>query len=163
MTNATTVTSDASPVKIYRATPADRAKAWAIVDEYNEAIGVIVRDSPAAFDSYFDDGAGIWLAEKDGSEVVGCIILRPLPSVSPTACEVKRLYVTPAARGLRVADKLLATLHAYAKTRGYDTAYLDTKDDLTAAIRFYQRQGYEECPRYNDNPQATMFMLKRLE
>lgn len=160
MTN--TLASEASPVKIYRASRDDRAKAWAIVDEYNEAIGVIVRDSPEAFDHYFDDGAGIWLAEKDGA-VIGCIILRPLPSVDAKACEVKRLYVTPAARGLRVADKLLATLHAHAKTLGYDTAYLDTKDDLLAAIRFYQRQGYEECPRYNDNPQATMFMLKRLE
>jgi len=40
--------------------------------------------------------------------------------------------------------------------------YLDTKDDLISAIKFYQRQGYEACERYNDNPQATMFMRKKL-
>jgi hypothetical protein len=26
----------------------------------------------------------------------------------------------------------------------------------------YQRRGYEQCSRYNDNPQATVFMRKRL-
>ncbi|KAL1407000.1 hypothetical protein Q8F55_006413 [Vanrija albida] len=160
MTNAPAPDADA-PVAIYRAEPADKAKAWAIVDEYNEAIGVIVRDTPAAFEHYFAPDAGIWLAERAGA-VVGCIILRPLPGVGAAACEVKRLYVAPSARGLRIADKLLATLHQYAKEKGYDTAYLDTKDDLVAAIRFYQRQGYEECARYNDNPQATMFMRRRL-
>jgi GNAT superfamily N-acetyltransferase len=40
--------------------------------------------------------------------------------------------------------------------------YLDTKDDLDPAIRFYQRHGYKRCGRYNNNPQATIFMRKRL-
>jgi hypothetical protein len=40
--------------------------------------------------------------------------------------------------------------------------YLDTKDDLDNAIRFYLRHGYKCCGRYNRNPQATMFMRKRL-
>ena len=40
--------------------------------------------------------------------------------------------------------------------------YLDTKDDLVGAIKLYDRLGYERCARYNDNPQATIFMRKRL-
>jgi hypothetical protein len=31
-----------------------------------------------------------------------------------------------------------------------------------AAIRLYDQLGYERCDRYNDNPQATIFMRKRL-
>jgi hypothetical protein len=30
------------------------------------------------------------------------------------------------------------------------------------AIQFYHRHGYEDCERYNDNPQATIFMCKGL-
>jgi hypothetical protein len=41
---------------------------------------------------------------------------------------------------------------------GYSTLYLDSKDDLIDAIRFYRKQGYRSCERYNENPQATVFM-----
>jgi hypothetical protein len=33
---------------------------------------------------------------------------------------------------------------------------------MTAAIRFYEQRGYERCARYNENPQATIFMRKEL-
>jgi hypothetical protein len=32
-----------------------------------------------------------------------------------------------------------------------------------SAIAFCERNGYVRCPRYNDNPQATIFMRKRLK
>jgi ribosomal protein S18 acetylase RimI-like enzyme len=33
---------------------------------------------------------------------------------------------------------------------------------MTAAIHFYEAHGYERCARYNENPQATIFMRKEL-
>jgi len=33
---------------------------------------------------------------------------------------------------------------------------------MRAAIRFYERHGFERCERYNENPQATLFMRKPL-
>jgi len=53
-------------------------------------------------------------------------------------------------------------LEAHARERGYTELFLDTKDDLLAAIRFYERRGYKRVPRYNDNPQATIFMRRVL-
>lgn len=146
-------------IAIERAQPADRDAAYAIVDEYMRAIDVVVRDTPADFGKYFAADSGVWLA-RDGGAVIGCIALRPLPM--PGAAEVKRLYVRPAHRGVRIADRLLDALEAYARTRGYAEIYLDTKDDLLPAIRFYDRRGYERCERYNDNPQATVFMRRNL-
>ena len=35
-------------------------------------------------------------------------------------------------------------------------------DAMQAARRLYERNGYERCERYNRNPQATVFMSKRL-
>ena len=78
------------------------------------------------------------------------------------ACELKRMYVQPPYRGRGIAESLLGSLEAYARDFGYRWAYLDTKDDLIPAIRFYEHHGYERCERYNENPQATIFMRRRL-
>jgi hypothetical protein len=53
-------------------------------------------------------------------------------------------------------------LERHAIQLSYEWLYLDTKDDLTHAIRFYERHEYKRCGRYNSNPQATIFMRKRL-
>jgi GNAT superfamily N-acetyltransferase len=44
--------------------------------------------------------------------------------------------VQPASRGQGIAGLLLDALHEYAGTVGYEWLYLDSKDDLAAAIRF---------------------------
>jgi ribosomal protein S18 acetylase RimI-like enzyme len=151
-----------STLRIYRAANSDLVAARAIVDAYCDEIGVVVRDTDDAFKTYFVDGAGVWLAARlDDGAVVGCVILRPLPQIAG-GCEVKRLYVEAESRGARVAHLLMDALHAYAIVHGYEWVYLDTKDDLHAAIRFYRGLGYTACERYNDNPQATLFMRKRL-
>ena len=62
----------------------------------------------------------------------------------------------------RAAQTLLRALEEFAVARGNEWLYLDTKDDLHDAIRFYERNGYMRCQRYNDNPQATIFMRKRI-
>jgi ribosomal protein S18 acetylase RimI-like enzyme len=75
---------------------------------------------------------------------------------------VKRLYVRPAFRQRGIADKLLQALEQFASTQGAEWLYLDTSDDLKAAIAFYEGHGYLRCDRYNDNPQATIFMRKQI-
>jgi ribosomal protein S18 acetylase RimI-like enzyme len=147
-------------ITIERAELRDLDDAWAIVAEYYDAVGVEVReDRQTLVTAYFQAGSGFWLARNDDA-VVGCIALRPLDSI-PSAGEVKRLYVKPALRGRGVAGLLLDVLHEYARAAGYEWLYLDSKDDLEDAIRFYEKRGYRRCARYNDNPQATIFMNYR--
>jgi GNAT superfamily N-acetyltransferase len=135
--------------------------AYAIVREYYDAVDVAVRDDRETFaQEYFGAGAGVWLA-RDGDAVLGCIALRPLHEIAGCG-EVKRLYVKPEYRGQGIAERLLEALEAYACEAGYGAIYLDSKDDLKTAIRFYARHGYAECERYNENPQATIFMFKDL-
>ena len=142
-------------VAIRRAGPADTDEAWRILNEYYDAVNVMVRDDREAILLY-----DFWIAERDGT-VVGCIALRPLPSV-PHAGEIKRLYVQPSSRALGIAAALLDAVQQFAVATGYEWLYLDSKDDLKAALRFYEKHGYEHCMRYNDNPQATVFMRKFL-
>jgi DNA-binding MarR family transcriptional regulator/ribosomal protein S18 acetylase RimI-like enzyme len=133
----------------------------AILHEYYEAVQVVQRDTPASIRKMLKAPAsGMWLAYL-AEELVGCVVLRKLDSI-PHAAECKRLYVRPAARRNRIADKLLDAMEAFACTQGMEWIYLDTYGDLKAAIALYERRGYERCERYNDNPQATLFMRKCL-
>jgi DNA-binding MarR family transcriptional regulator/predicted N-acetyltransferase YhbS len=150
----------APPLRIVRLTEVND-DALAIIHEYYEAVHVVQRDKPGSIQKLIDTPAsGLWLAYL-GDEVVGCVVLRKLAKLRG-ASECKRLYVKPGARGKHIAEKLLDALEAFARGEGVAWVYLDSYDDLKAAIALYEKRGYEHCERYNDNPQATVFMRKRL-
>ena len=146
---------------IRRADAADENTVVTILREYYEAASVVVRDDPDDLQQYLAGNGGLWLAFVDDAPV-GCVALRRLEGVGPQACEVKRLYVAPDHRGQGIADLLYAALEAFATSSGFRTIYLDTTDWMQAAIRFYERHGFGYCERYNENPQATLFMRKSL-
>ncbi len=130
-----------------------------LLQEYYEAVNVVLRDTPETIQMIVDDpGSGVWLAYLDG-RAVGCVVLRRMESI-PFAAECKRLYVQPTARGRRIADKLLDAQEEFARSQGLRWIYLDSYDDLKAAIALYRRREYVSCERYNDNPQATIFLRK---
>ena len=148
-------------LRVWRAGEKDRETAFQLVQEYNDAVDVVLRDSPESFQKdYFRPGSGLWLAEAR-RQVAGCIALRPLRT-REQAGEIKRLYVRPEFRGSGAALALLVALEQYAEASGYEWLYLDSKDDLKPALRFYDRHGYEACERYNRNQQATVFLRKAL-
>lgn len=147
--------------RIYRASETQRELAYRIVEEYYRAASVVVREDAQEFvDEYFAPRAGVWLAEV-GNEPAGCVALRKLGD-DPSCGEIKRLYVCPAYRGQGIADLLLDAVERYAKDSGYQWLYLDTAADMKAAQRFYERKGFARCERYNDNPQAAIFMRKTI-
>ena len=142
-------------------TAADAENACALIEEYYEAVQVVARDDRAQILDYISDPNSCILLAYDGRAPVGCILYRPLPHMG-SAGEVKRLYVRPAFRKRGIAERLLQALERFAASRADQWLYLDTNDGLRAAIAFYERHGYMRCDRYNDNPQATIFMRKRL-
>jgi len=146
---------------IRRACLADQRIVISILEEYYDAAHVVLRDDTAAIHDYLAGRGALWAAQL-AAGIVGCIALRPLDMAGASACEVKRLYVRAAYRGRGIADALHEALEAHARTAGFGWIYLDTADGMRAAIKFYARHGYEPCERYNDNPQATLFMRKRL-
>lgn len=136
-------------------------EALVILEEYYDAVHVVQRDKPGSIRKMIHEpGSGVWLAYR-GNEVVGCVALRALPTI-PYASECKRLYVKPSARGHHIADQLLDMQEEFARSQGKKWIYLDSYDDLRAAIALYERRGYQRCKRYNDNPQATLFMRKKI-
>ena len=148
-------------MRVLRASLDHLPDAETLLREYYEAVGVVKRDTPEEIQGFLTDaGSGLWIAYEDHVPA-GCVVLRPLLSVE-RAAECKRLYVRPQFRGQGIADRLLDAMEEYAQRIGSASVYLDSKDDLEAAIRIYVRRGYVECERYNDNPQATLFLRKNL-
>lgn len=78
------------------------------------------------------------------------------------ACEIKRMYVAPEARGRGVARILLAELEERARRLGFAIARLDTGPKQPAAQHLYEAAGYEPIANFNANPVATFFGEKRL-
>lgn len=84
------------------------------------------------------------LATIDGVPV-GCVGLRPF--MLPGACEMKRLYVSPAFRGARLGTALVEQAILVAKRKGYIRLRLDTDTStMQAAVQLYRRFGFQEIP-----------------
>ncbi|RMJ18423.1 hypothetical protein CDV36_001894 [Fusarium kuroshium] len=94
-------------------------------------------------------------------QVLGCIALRPIElqlayrvgrEPDRRYCELKRLYVYPAARGRKVARALATTALQIAQREGYDEVLLDTVELMTSAIKLYRSMGFQEVKPYYNNP-----------
>lgn len=86
-------------------------------------------------------------------EPLACIGVRPLPSVGPECCEMKRLFVLPAGRGLGVGHALASRLIFEAKKLGYQIMKLDTLSDrMGSAINLYRKLGFVDCESYYETP-----------
>jgi GNAT superfamily N-acetyltransferase len=146
---------------VRQASVSDASDVFRLVEEYYDAVSVVARDSREVLVNYLvRTDCGVWLAYAE-ADAVGCILYHPFPELG-RAGEVKRLYVRPPFRRHGLAQQLLNVLERFAVAHGDEWLYLDTNDALHAAVAFYERNGYARCDRYNDNPQATIFMRKRL-
>jgi len=78
--------------------------------------------------------------------LVGIGAFRRMPGETATAGEpygeIKRMFVPPAERGQRIAEKLLNSLEDRLRTESYRWALLETGVDQHEAIRLYERCGY---------------------
>lgn len=90
-------------------------------------------------------------------DVAGCIGLKQLDGDS---CELKRLYIKPAFRGMHLSDLLVKQIISDAKEIGYKRILLDTLPFLTAAIALYKKHGFQEISKYNDSPMGNAVYMQ---
>jgi putative acetyltransferase len=104
---------------------------------------------------------GSLLLARVHGEPAGCCAMRPLlTSDYPNACEMKRLYVKPALRGLRLGRQLVEKILVLAQQAGFSTMLLDTLSDMEAARALYQDCGFVEVAPFYHNPLPGAHYLK---
>lgn len=135
---------DADGARLRGAMEAELAARYGIPDQET--------DKPAA------ENVDVFLVARDAAGTAtgcGALLLR-----SGGTAEIKRMYVSPQARGTGVAAAILRTLEDHARRRGVGTVRLSTGTKQPDAIRFYEREGYQRTDGYGPyvgHPMAVCF------
>ncbi|WP_028744516.1 GNAT family N-acetyltransferase [Rhizobium mesoamericanum] len=119
--------------------------------ESNHLVDVSTLEKPAV--SFF--------VARNDNVVVGCCAL--VEATDGTA-EIKRMFVDPDTRGLKVASKLMEALEATATKKNLRVIRLETGIYQPEAIALYRKYGYLEIEAfgsYQPDP-LSLFMEKRL-
>ena len=109
---------------------------------------------------------GLLVAEVE-SAVAGCVAIKGLKAragvtglraeIPPGALELKRLWVRPGFRGLRLGQRLMQAAIDHARAVGATAIYLDTVPAaMPEANRMYEAMGFAPTERYNDNDVADI-------
>jgi putative acetyltransferase len=106
-----------------------------------------------------DKGGRIFIVESDG-QTIGCCALM---AMADGGFEVAKMTVTPAARGLGVARRLLEACEAAARAAGAHRLYLETSSTLAPARALYDSFGFKDLPPApTPYARADVWMEKRL-
>jgi putative acetyltransferase len=102
----------------------------------------------AALPGAYSPPRGCLLLAKAGEKAAGCVGVRPLDA---ERCEMKRLYVRPAYRGMGLGRRLAQAAIDAAHGMGYKTMLLDTLPAMRGARALYDSLGFKPCAAYYDN------------
>lgn len=150
----------------FRSCRPDEEPAAALVQGMRDEIAALYEgldldgpDMPKAGPGDLGPPGGTFVVGFEAGVAVCCGGLKRLPD---GACEIKRMFVAPQARGRGVARTLLVELERLARVLGYAIARLDTGPRQPRAQLMYERAGYGAIPNFNANPVATFFGEKVL-
>ena len=111
-----------------------------------------------ASETAFDGPGTAWLVGYEDGEPVCCGGLRPH---GDGACEIKRMFVTEAARGRGHGTQLLAELERLAAEGGCRRVRLLTTSVLLEARALYMDAGYRVVEALHDEAGRTDFWLEK--
>ena len=125
----------------------------------NEAIAHIIRRSLEEFGAnhpgtvYYDystdhlfelfqstPGSAYFIAEKEG-QVLGGAGIFPTEGLPEATCELVKMYLSPAARGLGLGRSMINRCLEIAKETGYQSVYLETMPELKKRLAYMRNSG----------------------
>jgi DNA-binding MarR family transcriptional regulator/predicted N-acetyltransferase YhbS len=102
---------------------------------------------------------GLVLLARRHGEPVGCGALR---FHGDGMADVKRMWVSPDARGAGLGGRLLRALEQRADAAGVRLLRLTTNAALVEAVAMYRGAGYREVPPFDDEPYGHHWFVKDL-
>lgn len=97
---------------------------------------------------------------RDGATTLGTGAL----AVRKGYGEIKSMFTAPEARGKGVAAAILRQIEDQARAQGLSVLKLETGEELSGAIRLYERFGFTRCGAFGDYEanDLSVFMEKSL-
>jgi len=116
----------------------------------------------AAATALASNGPAEWIVAERAGTLVGSVMLYPpaedayhgLTRPAPWP-ELRLLAVPPEARGLGIATLLVDECVRRARGSGAHELGLHTSESMRAAIRLYERMGFERVPEYDFQPEGV--------
>lgn len=154
----------------------------AIEQRDNETLAFIIRSVLTEFGAarpgtvYFDPttddlytlfrkkNAAYFIAQKE-QRLLGGAGVYPTAGLPEGCCELVKLYLLPAARGLGLGKKLMQQCFDAAKKAGFTSMYLETLPELNLAVGLYEKMGFTYLPGPLGNSGhfgCNLWMLKKL-
>ena len=147
----------------------------------NAAVAALVRDNLKQFGLdipgtvYFDEGLDhlsdfygneerrYFVIEDENGIVIGGIGYAGFELMKGTA-ELQKLYLADTAKGSGLGYELIGFIEDKMREAGYKQSYLETHDNLQAAIHIYEKCGYKEIERPKEVVHSAMnrFFVKAL-
>jgi DNA-binding MarR family transcriptional regulator/GNAT superfamily N-acetyltransferase len=137
-----------------------------------QCLRAYVEELNQRWEAGFDPSAGVTAEPHELTPPAGCFLIAYLHG-EPVGCggvkhlpggpsDIKRMWVSPSARGLGLGRRLLEALEQRVRDSGAAVARLETNRVLVEAIALYRSAGYREVPAFNDEPFAHHWFEKPL-
>jgi len=133
-------------LRIRPAQPADVeaivALVQAVLTEFKITFGQGAETDAQLFElpgSYTNHGGAFFIAEDAAGRLVGTAGVFP---TGPGLFELRKMYLLPATRGTGAGQQLFDVCLDFVRAHEGTTMALDTTEQMTAAIRFYERNGF---------------------
>lgn len=110
---------------------------------------------------YQSQGGNFWIMLAN-SVVIGSIGLKILNKVDRIG-EIKRYFVLPAYQGQGIGTLLMEHLLLNPNENELYILRLDTMRESIAARKIFEKYGFQEISKYNDNEIAEIFMELKLK
>lgn len=98
--------------------------------------------------------------ENNDNKVLGTVGLK---KINNDTVELKAFYLHKDLRGKGLGKRMLETVISKARELGYRSIVLDSVSKYKAAQRLYEKAGFVNTERYNDNQYADVFMKLELK
>jgi putative acetyltransferase len=155
-------------ITIREATPHDLNDVRTLMRHYNAFLGELGVDLcfqdfdlelEALPGKYVRPLGNLWIARDEAKTPLGIIAVKPLDGNG--VCEMKRLWVEDAAKGLGLGRRLAETSIDFARNANYITMKLDTLGSrMQSAVSLYRSLGFVETTAYVHNPERDVLYME---
>ena len=117
------------------------------------------------FELFQSTPGGTYFIAEQGGILLGGAGIFPTDGLPDGVCELVKMYLTPAARGLGLGRKMISLCLQIAGETGFTAVYLESMPELKKAISMYEKFGFEFLtgPMGNSGHNGcAVWMIKKL-